>query len=131
MSKDMSPQDTAPRAAADLQDQARLLAAMAAGTAKAQEQVLELKRELSVLAMAEPRATAAEQALEQLRGEAGQLRARLVETEARCAAAETEAAAQRARAEQAETAYARIAASTSWRLTGPLRKLILLLRGHR
>lgn len=131
MSKDMSPHDTAPRESVDLQDQARLLAAMAAGTAKAHEQVLELKRELSVLAMAEPRAIAAEQALEQLRGEAGQLRARLVETEARCTAAETEAAAQRARADQAEAAYAQIAASTSWRLTGPLRKLILLLRGHR
>lgn len=137
MENDMTLHDTATTALTA--EQARMLAAMARGTAVAQEQAIEMKRELAqalaaqaeILAEMQAAAeTAAETAAElaRLRDELAAQGLALAAARAEAGALHQALAQERARADHFQAEHQAVLASTSWRLTAPLRRLVLALR---
>lgn len=101
--------DTA--ATEDQADQARMIAAMARATAAAQDEVLALRR---ALAQAETMSASGH---------------KLAQLQQGCAELERECDRLKARADHFETLYNAVIASSSWRLTAPLRRVMSALRG--
>lgn len=130
MENDMTLHDTA--ATALTAEQARMLAAMARGTAVAQEQAIELKRELAQALAAQAEMLAGTQAAAETAAETAaelaRLRDALAAARAEAGALHQALAQERARADHFQAEHQAVLASTSWRLTAPLRRLVLALR---
>lgn len=126
MENDMTLHDTATTALTA--EQARMLAAMARGTAVAQEQAIELKRELAQVLTAQAEMLAAAETAAETAAELARLRDELAAARAEADGLQQALAQQRARADHFQAEHQAVLKSTSWRLTAPLRRLMLALR---